>query len=152
MTFLITIWSISILVLLGTGVAALMGVRSARAERYLSRGVPVAWWDMFVLTYQDIIRFLVDKWHDVVPHIHNGTTHVLTKTLAHRDSVYAKMFGYPAVPQGGVVSFFLKRIVVHKEEFRQKVADRRALHDEMPEVKPKHDFSHLAPGHKKQGE
>ncbi len=83
---------------------------------------------------------ITDRWHDTLPYIHNAMTFALTRFIAHRDGVTAKIFGYHAVPQGGVVSFFLKRIVVHKEEFKQKLAHKRALHDSMHTPERKRDY------------
>jgi hypothetical protein len=147
MTFLVTLWIASVIGLLVMFVGALAGVTSRHAGKHLSRGVPVGWWDLLVLTYQDTISAAVDLWHAFLPYIHNGITAILARLLASRDRVYAKLFGYPAVPQGGVVSFFLKRIVAHKEEFRQKMEERQALYDEIPEEqeKEKYQFSDLKP-------
>jgi hypothetical protein len=146
MTFLITIWVTALLLVLGAFAAAFFGVRTAAPQR--TRGVPATWWDMYILTYQDLIHTLVDLWHDFLPHVHNATTHVLSRILAIRDRTYAKLFGYPAVPHGGVVSFFLKRIVEHKEEFRQKVAHRRAVYEPLISPKSKSSFAELRPDHK----
>ncbi len=129
MIFLITIWILSIIAVTATLSLAYAGYFSDKSVRYISKGIPVSIWDLFVITYKDVLSGIVDRWHDVLPHIHNATTYTLTRFIAHRDRVTARMFGYHAVPQGGVVSFFLKRIVVHKEEFKQKVAQKRALHD-----------------------
>ncbi len=146
MTSLITIWVVGLLLVLSTLVAALFGVRSSRVSS--SRGIPASWWDLYILTYQDIIHALVDLWHDFMPYVHNATTHVLARMLAMRDRTYARLFGYPAVPHGGAVSFFLKRIVEHKEEFRQKVAHRRAVHEPLVEKKQRASFAELRPDHK----
>lgn len=149
MTFLITIWVLALVSVLGALGAAFFGVQSSMGQR--SRGLPASWWDMYILTYQDIVHALVDYWHDFMPHVHNATTHVLSRVLASRDRAYAKLFGYPAVPHGGVVSFFLKRIVEHKEEFRQKVAHRRAVYEPLMQKKPKVSFADMRPDHKVDG-
>jgi hypothetical protein len=146
MILLITIWGLALVVVLGALGAAFFGVQSQVGQR--SRGIPATWWDMYILTYQDLMHALVDVWHDFMPHVHNATTHVLSRVLAWRDRTYAKLFGYPAVPHGGVVSFFLKRIVEHKEEFRQKVAHRRAVYEPMLDRKPRSSFADMRPDHK----
>lgn len=150
MTFLVTLWIVSVIGLIVMFAMAFAGIRSAHAAKHLSRGVPVGWWDLLVLTYQDTIAAIVDVWHAFLPYIHNGITALLARLLAWRDRIYAKLFGYPAVPQGGVVSFFLKRIVAHKEEFRQKMEEKQALYDELPEEgeKEKYSFSDLKPEHR----
>lgn len=149
MTFLITIWVTALLLVLGAFAAAFFGVRASRGQR--SRGIPATWWDMYILTYQDFMHALVDLWHDFLPHVHNATTHILSRVLAFRDRTYARLFGYPAVPHGGVVSFFLKRIVEHKEEFRQKVADRRAVYEPLIDRKHKASFAEMRPDHRADG-
>ena len=146
MTFLITIWVIALFLVLGTLFAAFFEVKGSRAGRV--RGIPASWWDMYILTYQDCVHALVDMWHDFMPHVHNATTNILSRVLAWRDRTYAKLFGYPAVPHGGVVSFFLKRIVEHKEEFRQKVAHRRAVYEPLLDKKPRASFADMRPDHK----
>lgn len=146
MTFLITIWIASLIAVAYTLISAYRGVVSIHADKYLSKGIPVSTWDLFIVTYKDLSHVITDKWHDILPYIHNATAYVLMRMISSRDRFYAKVFGYPAVPQGGVVSFFLKRIIAHKEEFKVKVAHRRALHEVMPSAKERHYFNDLKEG------
>lgn len=139
MTFLIIICVLSAIALGATAVLAVKGYTVQTSEKYLNRGIPIAFWDLFNITYKDILAVVVDKWHTILPHIHEATTYALTRFIAFRDRSVAKIFGYHAVPQGGVVSFFLKRIVAHKEEFKQRMADKNAqIHPGEP--KPKRDY------------
>ncbi len=137
MIFLITIWTISFIAVVCTVILAFRNVTSPHADKYLAKGIPASLWDLFIVTYKDIARVIIDRWHDVLPYIHNATAYTLMRMISSRDRFYARVFGYPAVQQGGVVSFFLKRIIAHKEEFRQKVAHRRGLHDEISSTKHK---------------
>lgn len=146
MIFLITIWAISIVALAFTLISAFRGVVSVHSEKYLSKGLPASSLDLYIITYKDISRVITDRWHDILPSIHNAVTYILMRIISNRDRLYAKVFGYPAVPQGGVVSFFLKRIIVHKEEFKIKVAKRRSLHDEMPTQKHRNYLADLKKG------
>lgn len=146
MIFLITIWAASFVAVGYTILSASRGVISVHADKYLSKGIPISLWDLFIITYKDIARLIIDKWHDVLPYIHNAMAYTLMRMISSRDRFYARVFGYPAVPQGGVVSFFLKRIIAHKEEFRLKVAHRRGLHDVVPTVKDRHYFDGLKKG------
>lgn len=139
MTFLIIICVLSVIVLASTAILAYRGYSVQTSEKYLNKGIPVTFWDLYNITYRDMRSVVIDKWHTILPHIHEATTYTLTKFIAYRDRVVAKLFGYHAVPQGGVVSFFLKRIVAHKEEFKQKMADKNAqIHPAAP--KPKRDY------------
>lgn len=146
MIFLITIWIISFIALIFTLISAFRGVVSVHSEKYLAKGLPASTLDLYIITHKEISRLITNKWHDILPSIHNAVTFILMRFISYRDRFYAKVFGYPAVPSGGVASFFLKRIIVHKEEFKIKVANRRALHDELPTQKHRNYLADLKRG------
>lgn len=127
MTFLVILALFSLLSLVAvTAFAYVMPMsRQSQAERSIPLGVS----DVAIVTWREAMHRIDDLWHHIMPWVHHATERALSRYLAFRDRMYVRMFGQAAVPRGGATSYFLKRILAHKEEFRKKVEKRVSFHD-----------------------
>jgi hypothetical protein len=128
MTFLVTTAIISLFVIVLVVVFAY--VRS-KDQQDAHAQVPFGVSDAAILTYRETLARIELGWHAFLPFVHHMTAATLSRYLAFRDRTYMRIFGQAAVPRGGATSYFLKRIIAHKEEFAKMKAERSALHSEI---------------------
>lgn len=137
MTFLIVLTLLALVVLAGI-VAYAYITPQAEAEV-----VPVGFSDVAIITYRELGDRTEKAWHMLLPYLHHAVAHALSRYLAFRDRMYMRIFGQAAVPRGGATSYFLKRVLAHKEDFRRMMAEKAVLHDSEPKESGRDIFLHL---------